>query len=64
MGDTRIEGKQRRRPKRFQGSAIWDTSDGRYSLANKKGKIMRANRRAFTTTAGLDVSAIKRTTQA
>ena len=64
MGDTRIESKRRRRPKRFQGSAIWDTSDGRYNLADKKGKIMRANKRAFTNTAGLDVSSISRTTQA
>lgn len=58
---TRIESKSRT-PKRVQGTAVWDISEGAYVTTT--GKIPRLDERGFPATAGLDITRVSRTTQA
>ena len=58
---TRIELKSRR-PKRWQGTALWDISDTAY--VSSTGKIPRLDQRGYPATAGLDINAVDRSTQA
>lgn len=58
---TRIESKSRT-AKRVQGTAVWDISDAAY--VSTTGKIPRLDQRGFPATAGLDITAVTRTTQA
>jgi len=58
---TRIESKSRTN-KRPQGTAVWDISSGAY--VSTTGKVPRLDGRGFPATAGLDITAVERTTQA
>lgn len=58
---TRIESKSRT-AKRVQGTALWDVSEGAY--VSSTGKIPRTDGRGFPATAGLDITAVARSSQA
>lgn len=58
---TRIESKSRTN-KRPQGTALWDISEGAY--ISSTGRVPRLDQRGFPATAGLDITAVSRSTQA